>query len=128
MRVLVDSSVWIDYFRIGKYGDRLDLLIDENLVATNDLILAELLPYLLVRRQRRLVDLLNAIEKIELTIDWNQLIDWQYQCLKEGFNGIGIPDLIIAQNIAQNRCLLYSLDSHFEMIKEIVKIEMFNPN
>ena len=125
MRVLVDSSVWIDYFRIGKYGDRLDLLIDENLVATNDLILAELLPYLLVRRQRRLVDLLNAIEKIELTIDWNQLIDWQYQCLRQGFNGIGIPDLIIAQNIVQNRCLLYSLDSHFEMIKEIVKIEMF---
>lgn len=126
MRVLVDSSVWIDYFRIGKYGDRLDLLIDENLVATNDLILAELLPYLLLRRQRRLVDLLNAIEKIELTIDWNQLIDWQYQCLREGFNGIGIPDLIIAQNIAQNRCLFYSLDSHFEMIKDIVKIEMFN--
>ena len=126
MRVLVDSSVWIDYFRIGKYGDRLDLLIDENLVATNDLILAELLPYLLLRRQRRLVDLLNAIEKIELTIDWNQLIDWQYRCLRQGFNGIGIPDLIIAQNISQNRCLLYSLDSHFEMIKDIVKIEMFN--
>ena len=126
MRVLVDSSVWIDYFRIGKYGDRLDLLIDENLVATNDLILAELLPYLLLRRQRRLVDLLNAIEKIELTIDWNQLIDWQYQCLREGFNGIGIPDLIIAQNAAQNHCMLYSMDYHFEMIKEIVKIEMFN--
>jgi len=126
MKVLVDSSVWIDYFRAGTSGERLDRLIDNNLIATNDLILTELAPYLLLRRQRRIVELLNAIEKIELTIDWSQLIQWQYQCLKQGLNGIGIPDLIIAQNTIQNRCLLYSLDSHFEMIKEIVKIEMFN--
>ena len=126
MKVLVDSSVWIDYFSAGTSGERLDRLIDNNLIATNDLILTELVPYLLLRRQRRIVELLNAIEKIELTIDWRQLIQWQYQCLKQGLNGIGIPDLIIAQNTGQNRCLLYSLDSHFEMIKEIVKIEMFN--
>ena len=126
MRVLVDSSVWIDYFRVGTNNDRLDYLIDDNLVATNDLILTELGPYLLLREQRRIVELLNAVEKFELTIDWDQLIDWQYRCLMQGLNGIGIPDLIIAQNTVQNRCLLYSLDSHFEMIKEIVKIEMFN--
>ena len=126
MKVLVDSSVWVDYFRAGTSGERLDRLIDNNLIATDDLILTELVPYLLLRRQRRIVELLNAIEKIELTIDWSQLIQWQYQCLKQGLNGIGIPDLIIAQNTIQNCCLLYSLDSHFETIKEIVKIEMFN--
>ena len=124
--VLVDSSVWIDYFRIGKSGDRLDGLIDENLVATNDLILAELVPYLKLRNQRKLVQLLHTIYNLDLTIQWNQLIDWQYQCLRQGFNGIGIPDLIIAQNAAQNHCMLYSMDYHFEMIKEIVKIELFN--
>ena len=78
MKVLVDSSVWIDYFRAGTSGERLDRLIDNNLIATNDLILTELVPYLLLRRQRRIVELLNAIEKIELTIDWSQLIQWQY--------------------------------------------------
>ena len=126
MIVLVDSSVWIDYFRIGKNGDRLDGLIDENLVATNDLILAELVPYLKLRNQRKLVQLLHTIYNLDLTIQWNQLIDWQYQCLRQGLNGIGIPDLIIAQNAAQNHCMLYSMDYHFEMIKEIVKIELFN--
>ncbi len=124
--VLVDSSVWIDYFRVGKNGDKLDGLIDENLVATNDLILAELVPYLKLRNQRKLVQLLHTIYNLDLTIQWNQLIDWQYQCLRQGFNGIGIPDLIIAQNAAQNHCMLYSMDYHFEMIKEIVKIELFN--
>lgn len=45
MSILVDSSVWVDYFRgTGLSSDHLDLLIEENLVVTNDLILAELLP------------------------------------------------------------------------------------
>ena len=126
MRVLVDSSVWIDYFRAGANDDGLDDLIDNNLVATNDLILTELVPYLLLREQRRIVELLYTVEKIELTIDWGQLIQWQYRCLKQGFNGVGIPDLIIAQNTVQNSCLLFSLDNHFELIKEIVRIELFN--
>lgn len=126
MRVLVDSSVWIDFFRAETNGDRLDDLIDNNLVATNDLILTELVPYLLLREQRRIVELLNSVEKIELTIDWDQLIHWQYRCLKQGLNGIGIPDLIIAQNTVHNRCLLYSLDSHFALIEKIVNIELFN--
>ena len=32
MQVLVDSSVWIDYFRGGTKSDDLDILIDENLI------------------------------------------------------------------------------------------------
>ena len=39
MGVLVDPSVWIDYFRSGEESERLDYLIDENLVITNELIL-----------------------------------------------------------------------------------------
>ncbi len=42
MSVLVDSSVWIDYFR--GTGEELDYLIEEAVVATNELILAELVP------------------------------------------------------------------------------------
>ncbi len=42
MAVLVDTSVWIDYFRTGNQSAELDDLIDENVIVTNDLILAEL--------------------------------------------------------------------------------------
>jgi len=38
------------------------------------------------------------IKKNPLNINWQQIIDFQVQCLKSGANGIGIPDLIIAQN------------------------------
>ena len=125
MKVLVDSSVWIDYFRTGRGDNRLDGLIDENIVTINDLILCEIVPYLKLRNQSRIIELLNAIERTELTIHWNQLIDWQYRCLQQGLNGLGIPDLIIAQNAIQHRCTLYSLDRHFEIIKDIANIELF---
>ena len=46
MSILVDSSVWIDYFRSGKYSDQLDYYIEQNIISTNDLILAELIPVL----------------------------------------------------------------------------------
>lgn len=125
MTVLVDSSVWIDYFRGDENSFKLDFLIDENLIAVNDLILTELIPFLKLRNQRRLINLLNTVYKIALSIQWKQLMRWQYRCLKSGFNGIGIPDLIIAQNALQNDCMLYSLDHHFELIKEMIGIDLF---
>lgn len=122
MPVLVDSSVWIDYFRRGKNTQPLDSLIDENLLVTNDLILAELIPHLKIRNQKKIIELLLAINKLVLTIDWEQIVSYQYLCLKNGLNGIGIPDLIIAQNAIQNNCSLYSLDHHFLQMQTFISI------
>ena len=117
MQVLVDSSVWIDYFRGGGNSDKLDFLIDENILVINDLILAELIPFLRIKNQYDLIDLLNFVERLDLKIDWEQIIDFQHKCLGRGINGIGIPYLIIAQNALQNHCEIYSLDQHFELMK-----------
>ncbi len=124
MSVLVDTSVWIEYFRDGNNFEKLDFLIDENLVVINDLILAELIPFLKIRNQRKVIKLLNHINKLEIHIGWDQLIEFQYKCLKNGLNGVGIPDLIIIQNAKQNHCKIYSLDNHFKLIKDIVKIKL----
>jgi len=124
MSVLVDTSIWIEYFRTGNNSEKLDFLIDENLIVINDLILAELVPSLRVRNQRKIVRLLRNINKLELSIDWNQIIEFQFKCLKNGLNGIGIPDLIVAQNAKQNHCEIYSLDSHFERMKDILKLQL----
>jgi len=124
MSVLVDTSVWIEYFRGGNNFEKLDFLIDENLVVINDLILAELIPFLKIRNQRKVIKLLNHINKLEIHIEWDQLIEFQYKCLKNGLNGVGIPDLIIIQNAKQNHCEIYSLDNHFKLINDIVKIKL----
>jgi predicted nucleic acid-binding protein len=124
MPVLVDTSIWVDYFRSGNQSEKLDFLIDENLIVTNDLILAEIIPVLKVRNQKKLVNLLLKIYKYDLSINWNQIMDYQYKCLKNGLNGIGIPDLIIAQNAKQNNCEIYSLDNHFRLMKEILDFQV----
>nr|MBF0222563.1 PIN domain-containing protein [Desulfobulbaceae bacterium] len=120
MSVLVDTSVWIEYFRNGNDFDKLDSLIDENLVLVNDLILSELVPFLRIRNQRRIIELLNHISKLNLNINWEQISEFQYKCLKNGINGVGIPDLIIAQNAKQNQCEIYSLDNHFSLLKNVI--------
>ena len=122
MQTLVDSSVWIDYFRDGDKASDLDELIDQNTLVTNDLILTELVPFLRLKNQRKIIRLMNSITRFELHIDWEQIAEYQYLCLKKGVNGVGIPDLIIVQNAKQNHCAIYSLDNHFRMISKIIRI------
>jgi predicted nucleic acid-binding protein len=124
MSVLVDTSVWVNYFRSGTHSGKLDFLIDENLIVINDFILAELVPFLEIRNQRKLLGLLRHIKKLPSKIHCNQLIEFQVKCLRQGVSGIGIPDLMIAQNAKQNHCEIYSLDNHFQIMKDIVGFEL----
>ena len=126
MSVLVDTSIWIEYFRSGNSSEKLDFLIDENLIVINDLILAELVPSLRVRNQQKLVKLLHNIIKLELSIHWGQIIEFQFKCLKNGLNRISIPDLIIAQNAKQNQCEIYSRDNHFKLMKDLLELRLRN--
>lgn len=124
MQVLVDSSIWIDYFKDGRKSEKLDYLIDENIVVTNDLILAELIPFMRIRNQRKIVGLMETIKKLSMDIIWDEIIEYQYMCLKKGVNGIGLPDLVIAQNAKQHHAAIYTLDSHFAMMKNILELEL----
>jgi len=132
MSILVDSSVWIDYFRKSETDvnqdllDELDMLIDENIVVTNDLILTELIPFLRVKKKRKLISILNTIERVPLNIVWQKLIDIQVQCIKNGINKIGIPDLIIAQNALQNYLTLFTFDKHFKLMSDkSIKLKIY---
>ena len=42
MYVLVDTSIWADYFKSGSNSTKLDDLLEDNSVFINDIILAEL--------------------------------------------------------------------------------------
>jgi predicted nucleic acid-binding protein len=77
-----------------------------------------------IRNQRKIIDLLHSIDKLKLSIDWNQIIDFQFKCLKNGLNGISIPDLVVAQNAKQNNSEIYSLDNHFKLMKDILGLNL----
>ncbi len=124
MKVLVDSSVWVAYLRGTSDLPTVDRLIEEGLVVTNDLILAELLPPLLVRGERRLAGLLRDIECLPLTLDWDDIIQMQITCLRHGINKVGVPDLIIAQHARQNDLALFSTDKHFALMSKHVPLKL----
>ncbi len=125
MDVLVDTSIWIDYFKGGGNSKDLDFLIDENMIVTNEIILAELIPYLKIKRQSKVIKLLHEVKLIQLTVRWDEIIEFQVKCLKGGANGLGLPDLIIAQNAKQNSCKLYSLDKHFRSLNQVLKVKLY---
>lgn len=124
MSVLVDSSIWIDYFKGGDHSSKMDSLIDDNLVVTNDLILTELIPFLKIKKQFKVVDLLREVRCLPLDINWADIMDLQLLCLNNGSNGIGIPDLIITQNATINNCKIYTADKHFQLINQVSNLSL----
>ncbi len=124
MSVLVDSSIWIEYFRGSMSDGGLDFLIEENLVVVNDLILSELIPALHLRRQRKLIGLMREIVCPPMELDWDDLIQMQIACLRHGINKAGIPDLMIAQHAIQNHLELYTRDKHFTLIAQHVPLAL----
>ncbi|SHJ54379.1 PIN domain-containing protein [Fibrobacter sp. UWP2] len=122
---LVDTSVWIDGFRGGESKEVLKKLIDNGSICINDIILAELLPSIRKRGETELENLLNLLPKVPIQIDWNGLIYMQTENLKHGINKVGLPDLMIAQNVLQNGLTLFSLDRHFELIGDLLPLQLY---
>jgi predicted nucleic acid-binding protein len=124
MPVLIDSSVWIEYFRQGSNANKVEMLLEEDLVVINDLVLAELVPFLRMKKQSRLIELLQSIHNPGMTIDWQRIIDLQCLCLENGLNGAGIPDLLIVDHAVQQKFTIYTLDKHFHRMAEFIDVNL----
>ena len=124
-QILVDSSVWIAFFRGSIPQEALFELIDANQICINDLVLSEIVPSLLMRKEKGLVDTLYKIQRYPLSINWLELIEFQVKNLRKGINKVGISDLIIMQNVIQQNLVLYSLDSHFTKMAEIFPFKIY---
>ena len=124
-KILIDTSIWIEYFKSKKKYSILDELIEENQICTNELILSELIPYLFIKSEIEVIESLKLIEKINININWEMIIQMQIKNIKNGINKVGIPDLIILQNVIDNNLALFSLDKHFLLMKELYEFRVF---
>ena len=57
-----------------------------------------------------------------MNVDWDDIIQMQGACLRNGINKVGIPDLMIAQHAIQNDLELYSKDKHFALLARCVPL------
>lgn len=124
--ILIDTSIWIDYFRGSKAIDPISInnFIDNNQICTNNLILSELIPSLKLKKESKLVNILLSIRNIPISIDWQEIIKFQLINLKNGINNVGIPDLIILQNVINNNLSLLTLDKHFSLINRNIEFNI----
>ena len=123
--VLVDTSVWIEYFKGTGRTAVLNELINNNALCINNLVLAELIPSINLKKESKLKRLLLTVNQIDIEIDWDEIIDMQTKNLLNGINKVGIPDLIIAQNAINNDLFLFSFDKHFSLMSDLFGLKMF---
>lgn len=119
MKVLVDSSVWIDFFRRKNTSNRLHELLLEDLVVTNSLILAEIIPALKVKKRKDIIDLLKLVESYPMETDWEDVVDIQLKFVNEFKYLVGISDILIFQNAQQNELMIYSYDQDVHRLCEL---------
>ena len=129
MDVLVDTSVWISFFKgrkdEAKVCEALDYLLSGDEVVVNDVILSELLPPIIVRKERRVESCLKSVRKIDLLTDWDDIRRMQVVCIANGINKVGIPDLMIAQQAIQGGSPVFSLDGHFRQMAKKLPLKLW---
>jgi len=125
-KVLIDTSVWIEYFRSGsgKIYDTVDILLDVDRVILCGIVEMEILQGLRPKERSTLKELFSAI-------DYADIIREDYVNAGNILNllrikGITIPssDAIIAALCIRVNCELLTLDKHFDYIEKIKKIEI----
>lgn len=122
-KVLVDSSVWIQYFKSAGVP-LLEQLLEEDFACTNDLILTELQPVLMHRGRHDILEGLMALERVTLRVDWELIRAYQLMNLQNGINKVGIPDLVIIQQVIEEKITLFSFDKHFRLMNEFLNFEL----
>mgnify|MGYP002626740012 CR=1 FL=1 len=126
--ILVDTSVWIDSFHGGDCKNVLDILLANDEACVNDVILEELLPSMNARNESEVRELLLALPKLQMNVDWSALVAMQTENIRHGLNKVGIPDLMIVQNAIQCNAKLFSIDRHFALMSGIHSLAMFKPS
>ena len=116
--IVVDSSVWIDYFT-GKDtpgADKLDSLLGEELVATGDLMLAEVLQGFRTdrdyRQARKLLLSLTVVNMLNTDIALQSAKNFR-TLRKKGITVRKTIDTIIATYCIENRLPLLHSDRDF---------------
>ena len=130
-RILVDSSIWIEFFRrpSAPVSLVLDGLLAHRLVCTTGVIKGEVVPGARTPRDfRRLKRLFDALPLApERDGFWTHVTRFQYRLRRNGILDIGIPDLMVATVAIQNRKTLFSADEDFPRMAPFIPLRLFTP-
>lgn len=120
--ILVDTSIWIEYFNRDKsfIADSLERLIGEDKVVVAGIILTELLQGTKNEKEfHAILENITALPFLESRLNtWIEAGRISFNLRRTGLT-IPTTDIIIASLAIENNCQIFSLDPHFEKIPEV---------
>lgn len=128
--ILVDTSVWIDFFRGKdlKLIHALQNLLDEDQVALAAPVRIEILSGSQKSKIETLRRVLAALPTFYPTpVTWATLEDWIDQALNKG-DQFGAFDLLIGSLSKEHNTQLWSLDKDFQRMERLGWVRLYNPS
>jgi len=121
-KILVDTSVFIDFFR-GKYIKELELAIKEDRVVLSQIVLFELIKGIIKTEIKKVVSFLDGLEILP---DFPPAVACQELLIKAKSLGLqgGIPDLLILSDCYVNQIQLLSSDLKLVRLARALKIRV----
>jgi len=125
--VVVDTSIWIEYFR-GKGAAELDQLLNEGLAVIAPVVAAELFSAPLTRAERRELGALLANLPIHPTPLAHWLSVGQLRAeLSRGGLQVSTPDAHVARCALESESHVWSRDNVFQRIAKHTELKLFRP-
>jgi len=121
--VMIDSSVWIEYFRHGEgsISDNVDSLIDQDRVVICGIVEMEIIQGMKPKERTRIISLFDALHYVDASRNDYKLAGELLGKLRT--KGITIPstDSLIATISIRNNLELFSTDKHFDVVDGLKK-------
>jgi predicted nucleic acid-binding protein len=128
--ILVDTSVWIVYFRASDrhLTAHLQALLEEDRVSLAVPVKIEILCGSAARDRARLRRVLEALPLlIPSSSTWERMEGWIEKAVSKG-ERFGVADLLIAALAADRGMLLWSLDSDFGRMQKLGFVRLHTPS
>lgn len=127
-RVLIDTSVWIDYFkgRDNSFSERVDEILTYSDIFVPKVVIAELMQGAVSEKEISVIEefigAFNVIDQKEDT--WPKAGRLSFSMKRKGIT-VNLVDCYIAVLANENSCAIFSLDEHFKSIKKFLRVELF---
>jgi predicted nucleic acid-binding protein len=130
-RLLIDSSVWIEYYRLGgpePLRRAVRQALTEDAVVTTGLIVAEVVQGAKTEAAYSLLwDDMTALPWLEINpAVVQQAARWGFSLQRQG-TAVPATDLLIAAVAVEHSCRLWHLDAHFERIASLAPLVAERP-
>ena len=125
--ILVDTSIWIDYFNLTNKKLYLELrqMLEEDFICISIVTKLELIAGASKKNQSKFSSALNILITYYPELeDWQLIESWVAEAKKDGFH-FQLSDLLIASAAKRNDCKIFTLDSDFKRMEKYNWIQLF---